>query len=71
VTRNKLKLSSDGGNSGKKECKQSYGGAFGGVWWRLRLSGVWNQAFSFVLGRLALILLEFFLSVVYFTTLFQ
>jgi hypothetical protein len=28
----KLKLSSDGGDSGRKKCKRSYGGACGGVW---------------------------------------
>jgi hypothetical protein len=32
----KLKLSSDGGDSGKR----GYGGAYGGVWRSLRLAGV-------------------------------
>jgi hypothetical protein len=27
----KLKLSSDGGDSGRKKCKWGYGGAYGGV----------------------------------------
>jgi hypothetical protein len=30
--RKKLKLSSGGDDSGNKKCKQSYGGAYGGVW---------------------------------------
>jgi hypothetical protein len=40
----KLKLSSDGGDSGSKKRKRGYGGAYGGVWRTLRLVGVWNQA---------------------------
>jgi hypothetical protein len=34
----KLKLSSDGGDSGNKKFKRGYGG----VWWSLRLPGLWN-----------------------------
>jgi hypothetical protein len=45
----KLKLSSDGGDSGRKNCKQGYGGTYGGVWQSLRLAGVWSQVVSFVL----------------------
>jgi hypothetical protein len=32
AVRKKLKLSSNGGNSGSKKCKRGYGGAYGGVW---------------------------------------
>jgi hypothetical protein len=35
--RKKLRLSSDGGDSGSKKCKRGYFGAYGGVW---RKSGV-------------------------------
>jgi hypothetical protein len=49
--RKKLKLSSDGGNSGSKVWKRSYGGDNGGEW-RLLLVGVWSQAAGFVLGCL-------------------
>jgi hypothetical protein len=38
--RKKLKLSPDGGDSGSKKCKRRYGGAYGGVWRKLRLAGV-------------------------------
>jgi hypothetical protein len=44
VMRKKLKLSSDGGDSGSEKCKQCY---FGGV------KRVWSQAVGFVLARLA------------------
>jgi hypothetical protein len=54
----KLKLSSDGGNSGSKKCKRGYGGAYGGVWRSLRLAGVCCQAVGFVLVRLAGIWLQ-------------
>jgi hypothetical protein len=37
----KLKLISDGGDSGSKKCKRGYGGAYGGVWRSLRFTGVW------------------------------
>jgi hypothetical protein len=40
--RNKLKLSSDGGDCGSKRWKRDYGGAYGGVWRSLRLAGVWS-----------------------------
>jgi hypothetical protein len=36
----KLKLSSDGGQSGNKKCKRVYGCTCGGVWRSLRLEGV-------------------------------
>jgi hypothetical protein len=49
----KFKLSSDGGDSGGKECKRGYGGAYGVVWRSLRLVGVWSQAVGFVLVHLA------------------
>jgi hypothetical protein len=42
--REKLKLSSDGGDCGSKKCKLGCGGAYGGVWRSLCLAGVWNQA---------------------------
>jgi hypothetical protein len=45
----KLKLSSDGGNSGSKKCKQGYGG----VWWSLHLAKVWSHMVDFVLVHLA------------------
>jgi hypothetical protein len=51
--RNKLKLSSDGGDFGRKKCKRGYGGAYGGVWQSLRLAGVWRQAIGFMFVRLA------------------
>jgi hypothetical protein len=56
--RKKLKLSSDGGDSGSKKCERGYGGAYGGVWRSLRLAGVWSQAVSFVLERSAGIWLQ-------------
>jgi hypothetical protein len=34
----KIKLSSDGGDSGSKECKRGYGG----IWQSLRLARVWS-----------------------------
>jgi hypothetical protein len=39
--RKNLKLSYKWGNSGSKKCKRGYGGAHGGVWWSLRIEGVW------------------------------
>jgi hypothetical protein len=39
----KLKLGSNGGDSGSKTCKRGYGGAYGGVWRSLRLAGVWSS----------------------------
>jgi hypothetical protein len=56
--RKKLKLSSDGGDSGSKKCKRGYDGAYGGIWRSLRLAGVWSQAVGFVLVRLAEIWLQ-------------
>jgi hypothetical protein len=49
----KLKLISDGGDSGRKKCKRGCGDAYGGVWRSLRLVGVWSQAVGFVFVRLA------------------
>jgi hypothetical protein len=43
----KIKLSSDGGDSGNK--KRGYGGVYGVVWRSPRLAGVWSQAVGFVL----------------------
>jgi hypothetical protein len=43
----------NGGESGSKKYKRGYGGAYDGVWWSLRLVGVWSQAVGFVLVRLA------------------
>jgi hypothetical protein len=37
---NKLKLSSDGGDSGSKKYKRGCGGAYGEIWRSLRLVGV-------------------------------
>jgi hypothetical protein len=51
--RKKLKLISDGGDSGIKKYKQGYGDAYGGIWRSLRLAGVWSQAVGFVLVDLA------------------
>jgi hypothetical protein len=56
--RKKLKLSSDGGDSGSKKCKRGFGGVCVWVWWSLRLEGVWSQAVGFVLVRLAGIWLQ-------------
>jgi hypothetical protein len=56
--RKKLRLSSDSGDSDNKKCKRGYGGAYGGVWWSLRLAGDWSQAVGFVLVRLAGIWLQ-------------
>jgi hypothetical protein len=47
--RKKLKLSSDGGDSGTKKYKRGYGGAYGGVWRSLRLAEDKSQAVGFVL----------------------
>jgi hypothetical protein len=52
--REKLKLSSDGGDFGSKKYKQGYGG----VWRSMRLAGVWSQEVGFVLVRLAEIWLQ-------------
>jgi hypothetical protein len=38
---NKLKSSTDGGDSGSKKCKLGCGGTYGGVWRSLRLAGIW------------------------------
>jgi hypothetical protein len=54
----KLKLSSDDGDSGSKEWKRGYYSAYGGVWRSLRLAGVWSQAVGFVLVSLAGIWLQ-------------
>jgi hypothetical protein len=51
--RNKLKISSDGGDSGRKQSKRGNAGAYGGVWWSLHVAVIWNQAVGFVLVRLA------------------
>jgi hypothetical protein len=56
--RKKMKLSSDGSDSGSKKCKRGYGGANGGVWWSLRLAKVWSQAVGFVFTLLAGIWLQ-------------
>jgi hypothetical protein len=48
--RKKLKLSSDGGDSGSKKCKLGYVGEYFGVWR--------SQAVGFVLVRLAGIWLQ-------------
>jgi hypothetical protein len=56
--RKKLKLSSEGGDSGSKKCKRGYGDAYDGVWQSLRLAGVWSQAVRFVLVLLAGIWLQ-------------
>jgi hypothetical protein len=45
----KLKLSSDCGDSDIKKFKQGYGG----VWLSLFLAGVWSQAVGFLVMRLA------------------
>jgi hypothetical protein len=47
--KNNLKLSSDGGDSGSKKCKRSYGSAYGEVWRSLRLTRVWSQAIGSVM----------------------
>jgi hypothetical protein len=52
LCRKRLKLSSDGGDSGNKKCKRGCGGAYGGIRRSLRLAGVWSHAISFVLVRL-------------------
>jgi hypothetical protein len=45
----KNKMSSDGDNSGSNKCERSYSGD----WQNLRLVGVWSQAVSLVMVRLA------------------
>jgi hypothetical protein len=45
----KLKLGSDGGDSGSKKCRRGYGGAYGEVLRSLRLAGARSQAVGFVL----------------------
>jgi hypothetical protein len=42
--RKELKLSSDGGVSGSKECKSGSGGAYDGVWRSLYLAEIWLQS---------------------------
>jgi hypothetical protein len=42
--RKKLKLSSDGGDSGSKKCKRSYGGAYAGVWQSVLALSEWMQS---------------------------
>jgi hypothetical protein len=51
--RKKMKLNSDGGDSGSKKCKRGYDGAYGGVWRSLHLAEVWSQTVGFVLVHLA------------------
>jgi hypothetical protein len=46
-----LKLSSDSGDSGVKNCNRGCGGAYGEVWRSMRLAGVWSQAVGFLLVR--------------------
>jgi hypothetical protein len=47
--RKKLKLGSDGGDCGSKECKRGYSR----VWRNLSLAGVWSQSVVCVLVLLA------------------
>jgi hypothetical protein len=54
----KIKLSSDGGDSGNKNCKRGFRSACGEVWRNMRLVGVWRQGVGFVLVRLARIWLS-------------
>jgi hypothetical protein len=54
----KLKLHSDGGDSGSKKYKRRYVDAYVEVWRSLRLAGVWSEAVGFVLVRLAGIWLQ-------------
>jgi hypothetical protein len=56
--RTKLKLCSDGGDSGSNKCERCYSGTYGGVWRSLHLTGILNQAVGFVLMRLAGIWLQ-------------
>jgi hypothetical protein len=44
-----LKLGSDGGNSGSRKDKWSYGDAYGRVWLNLFLKKSWSLAIGFVL----------------------
>jgi hypothetical protein len=41
--RKTFKLNSDSGDSGSKDFKRGYGGAYGGVWRNLRLAEVWSK----------------------------
>jgi hypothetical protein len=52
----KLKLCSDGGESGSKKCKRGYVGACGRHCRSLLLADGWSSAVGFVLVRLAGIL---------------
>jgi hypothetical protein len=54
----KIKLCSDGGDSGSKKYKRDFGGVYGGIWRSLFLAGVWSQVVGFVLVRLAGIWLQ-------------
>jgi uncharacterized membrane protein len=54
----KIKLSSDGNDSGSNKCKRGYGGAYGGVWGSLHVVVFWSQVFGFVLVSLAGIWLQ-------------
>lgn len=49
----KLKIRSESGDSDNMKCKRGSGGAYGGVWQCLHLSGIWSQVVGSVLARLA------------------
>jgi hypothetical protein len=67
-----LKLSSDGCDSGSKKCKRASGGTNGGVWWSLRLAGVWclESGRRFCVGafdkNLASVAVKMFSHLIYF-----
>jgi hypothetical protein len=59
-----LKLSSDGGDSGRKKCKRGYDGAYGGVWRSLE-SG--DRLYVGAFGRkTASFAVEMFSNLIYF-----
>jgi hypothetical protein len=61
----KLKLSTDGGDSGSKKRKQGYHGAYGGVWRSLLFAGFWSQAVGFVLV-ISTVAVKMFSHLIYF-----
>jgi hypothetical protein len=66
--RKKLKLSSDGGDSGSNKYRRGYGGAYGGVWRSLESGGRFCVG---AFGRnLASVAVKMFSHFIYFTNKF-
>jgi hypothetical protein len=73
----KLKLSSNGRDSGSKKCKRGYGGAYGGTWQSLHLVGLWSleSGGQFCVGafgmNLASVNMKMFSHLIYFINKFD